>query len=149
MVCLQKDEIAQKGLSKPRIDGAGTIPSPLPKKCRTPFPGKSKRANPIPWTPSFSITLILSSAFLSQKNFGPLRKRSLSLLVSHPSWMKPPWSLTWCFLTGPSLSAGRMTMWSPDRDFRCSGCGALSWINPLRYPEYRGCHHQHSKGNRW
>jgi len=45
---LQKDEIAQKGLSKPRIDGAGTIPFPFAEEVPYTLPEKIEKGEPYP-----------------------------------------------------------------------------------------------------
>ncbi len=45
---LRKDEIAQKGLSKPRIDGAGTIPFPFAEEVPYTLPEKIEKGEPCP-----------------------------------------------------------------------------------------------------
>jgi anaerobic selenocysteine-containing dehydrogenase len=45
---LQKDEIAQKGLAKPRIDGAGTTPFPFAEEVPNTLPEKIEKGEPYP-----------------------------------------------------------------------------------------------------
>ena len=45
---VQKDEIAQKGLSKPRIDGAGTIPFPFAEEVPYTLPERIEKGEPYP-----------------------------------------------------------------------------------------------------
>ncbi len=45
---LQKDEIARKGSSKPRIDGAGTVPFPFAEEVPYALPEKIEKGDPYP-----------------------------------------------------------------------------------------------------
>jgi len=128
---LQKDEIAEKGLSQPRSDGAGILPSLLLKNFLSPFRRRSRRGNLTLLTRFFCTIPILSSASPNPKNSVWLRKRFLSSSVFHPLWMRQPSSLTSSFPTEPNLERWQDDHAEPGLGFPMFGLRSPTLDKPL------------------
>ncbi len=83
---LQKDEIAQKGLSKPRIDGAGTIPFPFAKEAPYTLPERIEKGEPYPVD---TLLLYYTNPLFSLPENGKLRQalEKIPFIVSFSPFM--------------------------------------------------------------
>ena len=68
---VQKDAIAQKGLSRPRIDGAGSMPFPFAEEVPYILPEKIEKGEPYPIDTLFSTIPIPSSVSRKTKSSVP------------------------------------------------------------------------------
>jgi len=114
MACPPERRNRSKGSFQTQDRRAGTIPSPLLKKSRIPFRENRKRRT----LSVDTLLLYYTNPLFSLPENGKLRQAldKVPFIVSFSPFMdETTASVTSYSLTAPSLSAGRMIMWSPDR----------------------------------